>query len=143
MFNLFLYLWHTAYLCFKTFHLHNTKDHYFSCYKLGGVNYFSTLRRGLSVRFHFISSFFAAHFDAKGRIEELIQRNLPSTMDWTIVRMSFYFNNFLTSSKPMIGSDGTRMVAIPMRNVPLPGIDVRDVGRCVVSKYEGSLDRTG
>lgn len=76
-----------------------------------------------------------AHFDAKGRIEEYIQRILPSTMDWTIIRMSFYFNNFITANKPLPGSDGTRLVAIPMGNFPLPGIDVRDVGRCVVSKY--------
>ena len=56
-------------------------------------------------------------------------------MEWTIIRMSFYFNNFYTASKPVVNSDGTRMVEIPMGNCPLPGIDVRDVGRCVVSKY--------
>jgi uncharacterized protein YbjT (DUF2867 family) len=60
-------------------------------------------------------------------------------MDWTIIRMSFYFNNFLTASKPMAGSDGARLVAIPMANCPLPGIDVRDVGRCVVSKYSHTV----
>ena len=78
---------------------------------------------------------FLAHFDAKGRIEEYIQKNLPSTMDWSIIRMPFYFNNFLTINKATVGSDGTRLVDIPMGNHPLPGIDVRDVGRCVVSKY--------
>ena len=67
-------------------------------------------------------SFYLAHFDAKGEIEEYIQRSLPSTIEWTIIRMSFYF-------------DGKRHVAIPMGNYPLPGIDVRDVGRCIVSEY--------
>ena len=76
-----------------------------------------------------------AHFDAKGRIGEYIQKSLPSTMDWTVIRMPFYFNNFLSVNKPTPGSDGSRMVAIPMGDRPLPGIDVRDVGRCVVSKY--------
>ena len=65
-----------------------------------------------------------------------MQQTLPSRIDWTIIRMSFYFNNFLTTNyKPMVGSDGARMVAIPMGDCPLPGIDVRDVGRCIVSKY--------
>ena len=76
-----------------------------------------------------------AHFDAKGRLEEYIQQTLPSTMNWTIIRMPFYFNNFLTANKPTASSDGTKIVEIPMGNCPLPGIDVRDVGRCVVSKY--------
>lgn len=80
-------------------------------------------------------SFYLAHFDAKGEIEEYIQRSLPSTIEWTIIRMSFYFNNFLTTNKPTVGSDGKRHVAIPMGNYPLPGIDVRDVGRCIVSEY--------
>ena len=64
-----------------------------------------------------------------------MQQTLPSTIDWTIIRMPFYFNNFLTANKPIVGSDSARMVAIPMGDCPLPGIDVRDVGRCIVSKY--------
>lgn len=80
--------------------------------------------------------FCVAHFDAKGKLEEYIRSNLPSTMEWTIIRMSFYFNNFLTVNKPIAGSDGSRHVALPMGNCSLPGIDVRDVGRCVVTIFD-------
>ena len=79
------------------------------------------------------SGYSCPHFDAKGRLEDYIQQTLPSTMNWTIIRMPFYFNNFLTANKPTASSDGTKMVEIPMGNCPLPGIDVRDVGRCVVT----------
>ena len=83
---------------------------------------------------------FPAHFDAKGKIEEYIQQSAPSTMQWTIVRMPFYFNNFLTISRPTPAADGSRGISIPMGNHPLAGIDVRDVGRCVVSKWLGNVN---
>ena len=62
-------------------------------------------------------------------MEEYIRSQGPPH---TIVRFSFYFNNFLSMFAPKKGADGNFEVAIPMEGVAMDGIDVGQGGACVL-----------
>ncbi|XP_077172904.1 nmrA-like family domain-containing protein 1 isoform X2 [Paroedura picta] len=81
------------------------------------------------------------HFDGKGRVEEYF-RALGVPM--TCLRVSSYFENFLTVFRPRRAPDGDGCeLAIPMGDVPLDGLAVADLGPIVATlmkepkKYEG------
>ncbi|XP_068102562.1 nmrA-like family domain-containing protein 1 [Hyperolius riggenbachi] len=70
------------------------------------------------------------HFDGKGEVEDYF-RHIGCHM--TSVRLSFYFENFLTSFKPQKCEDGkSYCLNLPMGDVPLDGISVTDLGPAVV-----------
>ncbi|KAM5152033.1 nmrA-like family domain-containing protein 1 [Mantella aurantiaca] len=71
------------------------------------------------------------HFDSKGEVEEYF-RHIGCHM--TSVRLPFYYENFLGQFKPEKCEDGKSCVLhLPMGDVPLDGISVKDLGPCVVS----------
>ncbi|XP_040212205.1 nmrA-like family domain-containing protein 1 [Rana temporaria] len=73
----------------------------------------------------------AHHFDVKGEVEEYF-RHIGCHM--TSVRLSFYYENFLGDYKPQKCEDGKcYALNLPMGDVPLDGISVKDLGPCVVS----------
>ncbi|XP_004603319.2 nmrA-like family domain-containing protein 1 [Sorex araneus] len=73
------------------------------------------------------------HFDGKGEVEEYFWSiGVPMTS----VRLSAYFENFLTMWKPMKASDGDYYtLALPMGDTPMDGISVADVGVAVLSIF--------
>lgn len=81
------------------------------------------------------------HFDGKGEVEEYF-REISCPM--TSVRLSFYYENFLTSGKPQKSKDGKSYdLAIPMCDVPMDGISVSDLGPAVLSILKSPKDYIG
>ncbi|KAL3848421.1 hypothetical protein ACJMK2_019279 [Sinanodonta woodiana] len=80
------------------------------------------------------------HFDAKGKIEDYIQK---SGISYTSTRLSFYSENFLSFFPPRKIAENKYAVSVPMGNKPLFVISVNDLGPCVAeifkdpSKYNG------
>ncbi|XP_072273451.1 nmrA-like family domain-containing protein 1 isoform X2 [Pyxicephalus adspersus] len=71
------------------------------------------------------------HFDGKGEVEEYF-RHIGCHM--TSVRLSFYYENFLDAFKPQKCQDGkTYVLNLPMSDVPMDGISVKDLGPAVVT----------
>nr|XP_005601920.1 nmrA-like family domain-containing protein 1 [Equus caballus]XP_008530578.1 PREDICTED: putative nmrA-like family domain-containing protein ENSP00000305954 [Equus przewalskii] len=81
------------------------------------------------------------HFDAKGEVEEYFWSiGVPMTS----VRVAAYFENFLTTWKPVKASDGDYYtLAIPMGDVPMDGISVADVGAVVCSIFNSPEEFVG
>ncbi|XP_068102560.1 nmrA-like family domain-containing protein 1 [Hyperolius riggenbachi] len=81
------------------------------------------------------------HFDGKGEAEEYFREiHVPMTS----VRVAFYFENFLTVSKPHKSQDGkTYQLVIPMGNVPMDGISVADLGGVVRSIFQKPSEYIG
>ncbi|XP_055977908.1 nmrA-like family domain-containing protein 1 [Sorex fumeus] len=73
------------------------------------------------------------HFDGKGEVEEYFWSiGVPMTS----VRLSAYFENFLTLWKPVKASDGDYYtLALPMGDTPMDGISVADIGAAVLSIF--------
>ncbi|XP_049631847.1 nmrA-like family domain-containing protein 1 [Suncus etruscus] len=73
------------------------------------------------------------HFDGKGEVEEYFWSiGVPMTS----VRLSAYFENFLTLWKPTKASDGDYYtLALPMGDIPMDGISVADSGAAVASIF--------
>ncbi|NXU93164.1 NMRL1 protein, partial [Xiphorhynchus elegans] len=71
------------------------------------------------------------HFDGKGVVEEYFQKiGVPTT----IIRLPFYFENFLSIFKPQKAPQGdTFVLELPMGDIPMDGMAVEDVGPAVVS----------
>ncbi|NWU05838.1 NMRL1 protein, partial [Cephalopterus ornatus] len=71
------------------------------------------------------------HFDGKGVVEEYFQRTGVPT---TVIRLPFYFENFLSIFKPQKAPQGdTFVLELPMGDTPMDGMAVEDVGPVVVS----------
>ncbi|XP_036621747.1 nmrA-like family domain-containing protein 1 [Trichosurus vulpecula] len=71
------------------------------------------------------------HFDGKGEVEEYFW-NLGVPM--TSVRIPAYFENFLNFFKPVKASDGNYYnLSLPMKDIPMDGISVADIGPAVAS----------
>ncbi|NXK97186.1 NMRL1 protein, partial [Formicarius rufipectus] len=71
------------------------------------------------------------HFDGKGVVEEYFQKSGVPT---TIIRLPFYFENFLSIFKPQKAPQGdTFVLELPMGDTPMDGMAVEDVGPVVVS----------
>ncbi|NXC22407.1 NMRL1 protein, partial [Corythaeola cristata] len=72
-----------------------------------------------------------AHFDGKGEVEEYFQKvGVPTT----VIRLPFYFENFLSFFKPQKVPQGDAFtVALPMEDTPMDGMAVEDLGPVVVS----------
>ncbi|XP_064528670.1 nmrA-like family domain-containing protein 1 [Pseudopipra pipra] len=71
------------------------------------------------------------HFDGKGEVEEYFQRTGVPT---TVVRLPFYFENFLSIFKPQKAPQGdTFVLELPTGDTPMDGMAVEDVGPVVVS----------
>lgn len=78
-----------------------------------------------------------AHFDSKGKVEEYLHtKKLKERMNFTIVRFSFYYNNFPTLMKPRRVDEDTFMFDIPMEGVRMDAIDVTQGGECVYAILE-------
>jgi len=81
-----------------------------------------------------------AHFDTKAAISEYLRL---LKLSHTIVSYGFYFENFLSWFSPKKDSDNKFSLTIPMGNVPLCAVAVRDGGAVVAKilenpqKYEG------
>ncbi|NXM73152.1 NMRL1 protein, partial [Serilophus lunatus] len=71
------------------------------------------------------------HFDGKGVVEEYFQKiGVPTT----IIRLPFYFENFLSIFKPQKAPQGdTFLLELPMEDTPMDGMAVEDVGPVVLS----------
>ncbi|NXB03980.1 NMRL1 protein, partial [Cnemophilus loriae] len=71
------------------------------------------------------------HFDGKGVVEEYLQKiGVPTT----IVRLPFYFENFLSSFKPQKAPQGdTFVLKLPMGDTPMDGMAVEDFGPIALS----------
>ncbi|XP_062999020.1 nmrA-like family domain-containing protein 1 [Elgaria multicarinata webbii] len=71
-----------------------------------------------------------AHFDGKGEVEEYFRAiGVPMTS----LRLSSYFENFLTVFQPQKARDGDGYeLALPLGEVPMDGIAVEDLGPIVV-----------
>ncbi|XP_063788578.1 nmrA-like family domain-containing protein 1 [Pseudophryne corroboree] len=71
------------------------------------------------------------HFDGKGEIEEYF-RQIGVSM--ASVRLPSYYENFLTFYRPQKNKDSdSYSLAMPMGDVPLDGLSVKDLGPIVVS----------
>lgn len=70
------------------------------------------------------------HFDGKGVVEEYFQKiGVPTT----IVRLPFYFENFLSIFKPQKAPQGdTFVLELPMGDTPMDGMAVEDLGPVVL-----------
>ncbi|NWX20840.1 NMRL1 protein, partial [Aegotheles bennettii] len=70
------------------------------------------------------------HFDGKGVVEEYFQKvGVPTT----IIRLPFYFENFLSIFKPQkVPQGNTFVLELPMGDTPMDGMAVEDVGPVVV-----------
>lgn len=81
------------------------------------------------------------HFDGKGEVEEYFWSiGVPMTS----VRLSAYFENFLTTWKPLKASDGDYYtLALPMGDIPMDGISVADIGAVVSSIFNSPAEFVG
>ncbi|NXC05070.1 NMRL1 protein, partial [Orthonyx spaldingii] len=70
------------------------------------------------------------HFDGKGVVEEYFQKiGVPTT----IIRLPFYFENFLSIFKPQKAPQGDSFVlGLPMGDIPMDGMAVEDLGPVVL-----------
>uniref|UniRef100_A0A8C9UFQ5 NmrA-like family domain-containing protein 1 n=1 Tax=Serinus canaria TaxID=9135 RepID=A0A8C9UFQ5_SERCA len=71
------------------------------------------------------------HFDGKGIVEEHFQKiGVPTT----IIRLPFYFENFLSIFKPQKAPEGgdTFVLELPMGDTPMDGMAVEDLGPVVL-----------
>ncbi|NXM39271.1 NMRL1 protein, partial [Gymnorhina tibicen] len=70
------------------------------------------------------------HFDGKGMVEEYFQKiGVPTT----IIRLPFYFENFLSIFKPQKAPQGdTFVLELPMGDTPMDGMAVEDLGPVVL-----------
>ncbi|XP_075035198.1 nmrA-like family domain-containing protein 1 [Mixophyes fleayi] len=71
------------------------------------------------------------HFDGKGEVEEYFREiGVPMAS----VRLPGYFENFLTYTRPQKNKDGDGYsIALPMGDVPLDGMSVKDFGPVVLT----------
>ncbi|NWU43407.1 NMRL1 protein, partial [Hylia prasina] len=71
------------------------------------------------------------HFDGKGMVGEYFQKiGVPTT----IIRLPFYFENFLSIFKPDKAPQGdTFVLKLPMGDTPMDGMAVEDLGPIVLS----------
>ncbi|KFP27437.1 NmrA-like family domain-containing protein 1, partial [Colius striatus] len=81
------------------------------------------------------------HFDGKGVVEEYFQKTGVPT---TIIRLPFYFENFLTFFKPQKASQGdTFVLSLPMEDCPMDGMAVEDLGPVVLSLLKSPKEYIG
>uniref|UniRef100_A0A8C3UM79 NmrA-like family domain-containing protein 1 n=1 Tax=Catharus ustulatus TaxID=91951 RepID=A0A8C3UM79_CATUS len=70
------------------------------------------------------------HFDGKGVVEEYFQKiGVPTT----IIRLPFYFENFLAALKPQKKQGDTFVLELPMGDAPMDAMAVEDLGPIVLS----------
>ncbi|XP_074120341.1 nmrA-like family domain-containing protein 1 [Sminthopsis crassicaudata] len=81
------------------------------------------------------------HFDGKGEVEEYFwDLGVPMTS----VRIAPYFENFLSIWKPVKASDGDSYnLVLPMKDIPMDGISVADLGPAVVSIFRSPEEFLG
>ncbi|XP_077130281.1 nmrA-like family domain-containing protein 1 [Ranitomeya variabilis] len=81
------------------------------------------------------------HFDGKGEIEEYFREiGVPMIS----VRLPSYYENLLTYFRPQKNKDGDGYsLAIPMGDVPLDGMSVKDLGGVVVSILKSPSEYIG
>ncbi|XP_073414743.1 nmrA-like family domain-containing protein 1 isoform X2 [Dendrobates tinctorius] len=81
------------------------------------------------------------HFDGKGEIEEYFREiGVPMTS----VRLPSYYENLLTFFRPQKNKDGDGYsLALPMGDVPLDGMSVKDLGGVVVSILKSPSEYIG
>ncbi|XP_044527600.1 nmrA-like family domain-containing protein 1 [Gracilinanus agilis] len=81
------------------------------------------------------------HFDGKGEVEEYFWSiGVPMTS----VRISAYFENFLNIWKPVKASDGDYYnLVLPMKDIPMDGISVADIGPAVASIFRSPEEFLG
>ena len=81
------------------------------------------------------------HFDGKGEANrEFLDRGVPVTLLFT----SFYWDNFIyLGMGPQRGADGALAFALPMGDMPLPGIASGDIGKCAFGLFVRGRDCVG
>nr|DBA19112.1 TPA: hypothetical protein GDO54_014981 [Pyxicephalus adspersus] len=81
------------------------------------------------------------HFDGKGEVEEYFRQiKVPMTS----ARVAFYFENFLTVCRPQKCPDGkTYQLVLPMGDIPMDGMSIRDLGPIVRSILQNPSEYIG
>ncbi|XP_069590907.1 nmrA-like family domain-containing protein 1 isoform X2 [Ranitomeya imitator] len=81
------------------------------------------------------------HLDGKGEVEEYFREiGVPMTS----VRLPYYYENMLTYFRPQKNKDGDGyLLAIPMGDVPLDAMSVKDLGGVVVSILKSPSEYIG
>lgn len=72
------------------------------------------------------------HLDSKAAIEEYLRE---VGINYTILRLPFWYENFLTVFKPHKVKHGVYAIALPMEEEPLDMMSVADVGACCLSIF--------
>ncbi|MDQ3646284.1 MAG: NmrA/HSCARG family protein [Actinomycetota bacterium] len=67
------------------------------------------------------------NFDAKGEADQVFTESGVPT---TLLRTSFFWENFLGFGAPMRGEDGVLALTLAMGRKKVPGIAAEDIGRC-------------
>ncbi|NXM83154.1 NMRL1 protein, partial [Oenanthe oenanthe] len=80
------------------------------------------------------------HFDGKGVVEEYFQKSGVPT---TIVRLPFYFENFLSIFKPQKKQGDTFVLELPMGDTPMDAMAVEDLGPIVLSLLKSPGEYVG
>lgn len=81
------------------------------------------------------------HFDTKGEAEQYF---LDSTVPTTILRTSFYWENFIYFGLgPQKGPDGKYAITFPMGDKKLPGIASDDIGKCAYEIFKAGTKFQG
>mmetsp|Transcript_26172 Transcript_26172/g.45010 ORF Transcript_26172/g.45010 Transcript_26172/m.45010 type:complete len:467 (-) Transcript_26172:91-1491(-) len=75
----------------------------------------------------------AKHFDSKGMIEKFAWEE---EMPMTVIRPSFYYENFLDPTYWKITSDGMLVISLPMSTKPFYMFSVEDLGGIVAKVFE-------
>ncbi|NXH14514.1 NMRL1 protein, partial [Bucco capensis] len=80
------------------------------------------------------------HFDGKGVVEEYFRKiGVPTT----VIRLPFYFENFLSIFKPQKVSQNTFVLVLPMGDTPMDGMAVEDLGPVVLSLLKAPEEYLG
>ncbi|MCG8510873.1 MAG: NmrA/HSCARG family protein [Rhodospirillales bacterium] len=81
------------------------------------------------------------HFDSKGEADRVFANaGVPTTC----LRTSFYWDNFIHFGMgPKKGPDGVYAITFPMGDRKLPGIAVKDIGRCAYGIFKQGGEHIG
>jgi uncharacterized protein YbjT (DUF2867 family) len=81
------------------------------------------------------------HFDAKGEADPIFRDESAPT---TFLRAAFYWDNFLSFGMgPRQAEDGTLTLGLPLGGAKLPGVAVKDIGRCAYGIFKGGPAMAG
>jgi uncharacterized protein YbjT (DUF2867 family) len=83
-----------------------------------------------------IGDYKVPHFDEKGKLSKYLETKM---IGQTHLYTSFFYENLLGMMKLNKEADGVRRLCMPMSNVPLPIITVKDIGKMVYHVFENYI----